>query len=81
LPNPWQHLRRLLRELGRVQPIHPSNERWLSIQAEDVLARIEKDDPSWKTMVPANVVAIIESKGLFCAKAKSHSPSMPHRSV
>jgi len=75
LPNPWQHLRRLLRELGRVQPIHPSNERWLSIQGEDVLARIEKRDPSWKTMVPAKAVAIIESKDLFREKAAAQSPS------
>ena len=65
LPSPWQHLRRLLRELGRVQPIHPSNEQWLSIDGEDVLARMEKDDPIWKTMVPAKVVAIIESEGLL----------------
>lgn len=72
LPGPWQHLRRLLRELGRVQPIHPSNEQWLSIDGEDVLARMEKDDPCWKKMVPANVVAIIESKNLFPAKAQRH---------
>jgi hypothetical protein len=32
---------------------------------EDVLARIERDDPSWKTMVPPNIVAMIESEGLF----------------
>jgi hypothetical protein len=65
LPSPWHHLRRLLRELGRVQPIHPSDEQWLSIDGEDVLARMQRDDPSWKAMVPPNIVAMIESEGLF----------------
>src|SRR5258706_963751 len=44
LPNPWQHLHRLLRELGRVESIRSSNEMWLSIQTRDVLARIQKAD-------------------------------------
>ena len=65
LPGPWRYLHLLLRELGRVQPIHPTNERWLSIRGEDVLERIAKDDPSWKSMVPPDVVTIIESKRLF----------------
>ena len=69
LPGPWQHLQRLLRELGRVEPIHSSNEQWLSIQPEDVLARIDKEDPSWEAMVPAKAAEIIKSKGLFRTNA------------
>lgn len=76
LPSPWQHLHCLLRELGRIQPIHPTNEQWLSIQGEEVLASIEKDNPSWKSMVPPSVAAIIETKGLFRAKPSAHSPSV-----
>lgn len=73
LPGPWQHLHRLLVELGRVQPIHPSNERLLSIRSEDVLADIERDDASWKSKVPAEVVAIIDSKRLFHGNGVAHS--------
>lgn len=77
LPSPWQHLRRLLRELGRVEPVHSSNEKWLSIQSGDVLTRIENDDPSWKTMVPSKVAEIIESKGLFRAKSSPRASTQP----
>ena len=31
----------------------------------EVLARIERGDPSWETMVPPAVADIIKSKGLF----------------
>jgi hypothetical protein len=75
LPSPWQHLQRLLRELGRVEPIHPSNEEWLSIQSEDVLARIDEEDPSWEAMVPAKVAEIIKSKGLFRPNADKRRTS------
>jgi hypothetical protein len=33
----------------------------------DVRARIEKNDPSWETMVPSAVAEIIKAKHLFCA--------------
>jgi hypothetical protein len=71
-PHPWQHLHRLLSELGRVAPIGCSNEAWLSIQTEDVIARIERNDPTWQEMVPAKVAAIIQSKKLFGAKGVGH---------
>jgi hypothetical protein len=67
MPGPWQHLRRLLSELGRFQSIHPSDESLLSIDSRDVLARIMKSDNSWESMVPAKVVEIIKSKHLFGA--------------
>ena len=68
LPSPWEHLRRLLRELGRLEPIRASNEAWLSMQTQDVLPLIEKDDCSWESMVPAEVAEIIKIKRLFPRK-------------
>jgi hypothetical protein len=68
-PGPWNHLRRLLLELGQIQPIETSNPEWLSIQPTDVLALIEKDDPSWQAMVPTRVGEIIKANGFFRNKS------------
>jgi hypothetical protein len=65
MPAPWHHLHRLLRDLGRVEPVRTSNETWLSIQQEQVLSRINRGDASWESMVPAKVAQIIKSKELF----------------
>jgi len=65
LPPPWQHLHPLLVELGRVVPIRPFDESYLAIQTPEVLALIEKDDPSWERMVPPKVAEIIKADGLF----------------
>jgi hypothetical protein len=65
IPQPWQHLHDLLRELGRVESIHSYDESCLSIQTADVLARIERGDRSWESMVPPVVAEIINSKRLF----------------
>jgi hypothetical protein len=64
-PAPWHHLHDLLIDIGRVVPIRSYDESFLSIRTPDVLARIEKDDPSWETMVPAPVAEIIKAKHLF----------------
>ena len=64
-PPPWQHLHALLGELGHIVPLHPSDESYLSIRTADVLALIERDDPSWERMVPAKVAEIIKAKRLF----------------
>lgn len=65
LPRPWQHLRELLMELGHVVPIRPSDESYLAIHTPEVLALIEKDDPSWERMVPPKVAEIIKAGRLF----------------
>jgi hypothetical protein len=65
LPAPWHHLQNLLVEAGRVEPIRPYNESYLSIHTPDVLARIERDDLSWESMVPRAVAEIIKSEQLF----------------
>jgi hypothetical protein len=61
----WQHLRNLLKEIGRVEPLRSYDESYLSIRTPDVLARIERGDPSWESMVPPAVAEIITSKRLF----------------
>jgi hypothetical protein len=64
-PPPWHHLRALLREIGRVEPIRGYDESYLSIRTPDVLARIQRGDPSWEQMVPAAVAEIIKAENLF----------------
>lgn len=62
---PWHHLSRLLREIGRIEAIESYDESCLSIRTPDVLARIQRGDPSWESMVPAPVARIIKAKHLF----------------
>jgi hypothetical protein len=65
LPPPWTHLENLLLETHLVEPIHTYNEAYLSIRTSDVLARIQRGDPSWEAMVPPTVAEIIKTKKLF----------------
>ena len=65
LPAPWHHLHNLLVELGKVVPIRSYNESLLSIRTPEVLALIQKEDPSWETMAPPQVAQIITAKHLF----------------
>jgi len=65
LPPPWQHLHRLLGELGHIVPLRSFDESYLTIHTPEVLALIEKDDPSWERMVPPKVAEIIKANRLF----------------
>jgi hypothetical protein len=65
IPPPWQHLQRLLMELGHVVPVQPSDESYLSIQTPEVLAMIQRGDPAWANLVPPKVAEIIEADRLF----------------
>ena len=65
VPPPWHHLRALLLEIGRVEPIRGYEESYLSIHTPDVLARIQSGDASWEQMVPAAVAEIIKAENLF----------------
>jgi hypothetical protein len=65
IPPPWHLLRDLLLEIGRIEPIRGYDESYLSIRTPDVLARIQRGDPSWEQMVPAAVAEIIKAKDLF----------------
>jgi len=65
LPRPWQHLHRLLAELGHIVPIRSFDESYLTIHTPEVLALIENDDSSWERMVPPRVAEIIKADRLF----------------
>ena len=55
----------LLLDIGRVESIHGYDESYLSIRTPEVLALIQRGDPSWEGMVPAAVAEIIKSENLF----------------
>ena len=74
VPPPWHHLRDLLLQIGRIEPIRRYEEALLAIHTPDALARIERGDPSWEQMVPASVARIIKAKRLFGYRLE---PSMP----
>lgn len=59
------NLRDLLLALGRVVPIRGYDESLLSISPHDVLARLQRGDPSWEGMVPAAAAATIKAGALF----------------
>ena len=49
----------------RLEAIRGYDEAYLSIRTPDVLARIEKGDPSWQRLVPPAVADVIKAKKLF----------------
>jgi len=65
IPPPWHHMRALLREIGRIEPIRRFEQSYLAIRTADVLARVQRGDPSWESLVPAPVAAMIKAKKLF----------------
>jgi hypothetical protein len=65
VPAPWHHLRDLLLELGRIEPIRDFDESLLSIRTPEVLSQIESGNASWETKVPSAVAKIIKEKRLF----------------
>jgi hypothetical protein len=68
-PSPWHHLTQLLRVIGRVEPIRSYEESYLSIRTPDVLARIERDDRTWESMVPPAVAEIVKARHFFRPRA------------
>jgi hypothetical protein len=65
VPPPGHHLRNLLLELGRVEPLQGYEPKYLSIHTPDVLARLQKGDPAWEEMVPPAVAQSIKEHKLF----------------
>jgi hypothetical protein len=65
VPPPWHHLRALLLEIGRVEPIRGYDKSYLSIRTPDVLARIQSGDAGWEQQVPTAVAQIIKAENLF----------------
>jgi hypothetical protein len=79
IPAPWRHLRDLLLEIGRIEPIRRYDEEYLSIRTPDVLARIEAGDEAWDAMVPAAVAVTIRTKRLFGYHAITAASGSPAR--
>lgn len=71
LPSPWQYLRTLLLESGRLEPIRDYNESYLTIFPQDVLVKIEGNDSGWERMVPPSVADMIKTKRLFQYRANA----------
>jgi hypothetical protein len=81
IPAPWHHLRNLLLDIGRVEPIRGYDEALLTIQTPDVLRQIESGDPSWEEMIPRAAADIIKAKHLFgwrsASQMSSHHAAVP----
>jgi hypothetical protein len=65
LSPPWQHLRDLLVQIGRLEPIRHYDEAYLSLHTPEARRRIGTGDPSWEAMVPPVVAAMIKTEKLF----------------
>jgi hypothetical protein len=70
LASPWEHLRTLLLEIHRLEPIRNYTEKYLTIFPQDVLDKIERNDVSWEGMVPPTVAQMIKAKRLFRYRAR-----------
>ena len=54
---------------------HDYKPDFLPIFSRDVLKRIPSDDPSWESMVPSEVCAMIKKRGFFgYQKDRARSP-------
>jgi hypothetical protein len=60
-----QHLYSYLVERGRIKQLDNYDESVLNIFSRDVLKRIKCEDPSWETMVPPEVAAMIKKHSYF----------------
>ncbi len=65
VPPPGHHLRNLLLDLGRIEPLQGYEPKYLSIHTPEVLARLQKGDPEWEEMVPPAVGQRIKEHKLF----------------
>jgi len=64
-----KHLYAYLLENGFIEDLPDYNEEYLPIFPGDVLEKIQSGDRSWKQLVPSQVGAMIEERGLFhCAQ-------------
>jgi hypothetical protein len=62
------HLRNLyahLLENGNLVPVRGSNPAVMDIFSRDVLARIQRGEGGWETMVPGKAAEVIKERGLF----------------
>jgi hypothetical protein len=62
---PWNQMRDVLLELGRIQPVREYDLSLLSIHPPDVLDQLQNGEPSWEDKVPQPVAEIIKAERLF----------------
>jgi len=74
VPSAIRHLYAHLLENGFIRPMQNTRPEFLSIRSKDVLAKIRAGDVSWQDMVPAEVAAIINDRGLF---RREHPEGIP----
>ena len=74
---PWHHMRDLLLEIGRIEPIRHYDERYLSIRTPEVRARIEAGDEGWEALVPPVVADTIKTRQLLGYRA-AHATRQEH---
>ena len=77
---PWHHLRDLLVETGQIETLRSHDPAYLSIDADDVLAQIQRGDPGWESMVPEAAVEIIKTRRLFGYRSAAAAPAAQPRS-
>jgi len=65
LPGGLQSLYTHLVETGRIKQLDNFDESVLHIFSRDVLRRIKDEDPSWESMVPKEIAAIIKHRRFF----------------
>ena len=64
-----EHLYAHLRENRFITAIEPSDWDFLPIRRQDVLAKIQRGDPTWEKLVPPPIAAVIKRDGLFGCRA------------
>lgn len=63
IPEGLRHLYDYLLGRGVIEQLDNYNHSCLSVFSRDALARIQKGDPTWESMVPAEVREVIKSRG------------------
>jgi hypothetical protein len=65
VPPGLAHLFAYLRDRGSLVPVEGYDPALLALRPREVLARIQKGDPTWHTMVAPESADLIERRGLF----------------
>jgi len=65
VPKKYEGLKNFLVATGVLQDVTHYDESVVDIWSRIVLKLIERNDPTWETMVPAQVIKVIKEKKLF----------------
>jgi hypothetical protein len=61
----FRHLKAFLLENHYIEPLDNYNQSYLPIVTRDVLAKIQRGDPSWEALVPPRIAQLITQHKLF----------------